>query len=218
MRGFKNYALAGVFAASLTGLGTPQIAAAAPITGTPSCVSGGGDCTVTIAPTTRTLDAGNGFATVFEIVLDNMQHIELIDTDSAGEFVTSSMPINNTTSIDIGVGADVGFSDENGNIIDPPGILSAGGAGIGVGGSIIGLSLTIDTVLTSLIFHDLLYTVDCGACVDPIDVTLNSVRFFNFDPESNVGVWGVPEPSTLAIFGLGLAGLGWLRRRGQAAF
>jgi hypothetical protein len=63
-----------------------------------------------------------------------------------------------------------------------------------------------DLVFFGITSETLIKTIDFG----PYGGSITSSRFFALD---NLTIGSVPTPATLALFGIGLAGLGWSRRK-----
>jgi hypothetical protein len=200
----------------------PRTADALMLTGTPSCDSG--DCTITVEANPEVEISSS---LVVDIVLENMQHIELIDSDPAPpdllqrERFEIELALDNFSGDDVAYRLTTALTDMNNDIIDPPGDFHvfedtlADSSGLG------GLSFPIDFFNASpLILHGVRLTIEV---VSGGPLELNAVEFAqfgmdsfgngdSFDPESNVGVW-VPEPTTTLLLACGLVGLGVLRRR-----
>ncbi len=159
----------------------------------------GTNCTVCGSFTVNAGDLGGPSNTAFDLVFSDMKHIEFF----AGQ---TYFPGLFSTALTFSPSAYTGFlTDENGNEI--PNTAFAGATTAGAPGffEIQGITPTSD-----LVFHDIHFLFETLPAA-PFDAQLA------FGPqqiqlEPLIGIW-IPEPATLAIFGVGLAGLGVMRRR-----
>jgi hypothetical protein len=79
----------------------------------------------------------------------------------------------------------------------------------------------LDALLDGVLVADDLAFVDAGRTAlqelfifqNGVDGQTNTVAFDNLVTYDNVSAFSVPEPTSIALLGAGLAGLGWVRRR-----
>ncbi|MBT5048271.1 MAG: PEP-CTERM sorting domain-containing protein [Rhodospirillaceae bacterium] len=169
----------------------------------------------TVTELTFTVMPGDIVNNGFDVEFDNMKHVELL------------FP----TTIDI--------------LVPPPGTIPPGSFGfyfgtfyltdefhnelLGTSRSFIAQAGAPTTLLGApfdpIIFHDFHFEFDQPVNPndpnDPLELPMAPFEVTIFFNDGNkgpvVGLWGIPEPGTLAIFGLGLLGLGLIRRQKRAA-
>lgn len=164
-------------------------------------------------------------------------NIVLLNADFAdGAFGASFEAGLIENAVDFAIASGNGFIGEfngavaaltsNSNGFTPLGLIagSAGGLGQGAGGSSGSISLTGfgigHSVTSGLTFPNNPGSVEFGATITGVAAPLVLATFDNGNPAIIVrgaSVGAVPEPTTLALMGLGFAGLGIARRRRAAA-
>ena len=182
--------------------------------GDPSC-DGAGTCRIdNIDP----VPDKNFKSDIFEIVLRDMQHIEIPFSEgglSVTVFFGFSNPVGNpSVTID---SETFGFSDENGDPIGPsvPGFQNLL---LGPGESFGNPVRLMDGPTDPFLFHDFEIAIDCAGCRDnQLTISdIGSIVFEGLPPGAKVGIWGVPEPSVLALLAAvagSLVGVPRCRRR-----
>jgi hypothetical protein len=144
----------------------------------------------------------DGSAFLLDFVFTDMKHVETIP----GMSVEVVFDLSGLASNFNGQLINAFLSDENGNNIG-----NVGGLYDPAGGNVMTYRLTgLPAVLAHDVHMEIVLPTD-----QPLTITGASFSIFdNSGAEFEVGVWGAaPEPATFALFGLGLAGLGWSRRK-----
>ncbi len=204
----RSSLLAGLALAALQAGAGP--AGAVEVSGSPSCGPSGSvfACDVTFAPVSALLAEDQAFEV--DIVLEEMQRIALFDGDATRETFSMVIILDNTAGADlVNVRFDLGFSDETGALLDPPGLLSpfvflnvqAGQVLTGT----VSLSVELGEI-TPVLFHDIYLVLTPTGDIQLEDLSL--VGFSGIDETSTV----IPEPATSGLLAAGLLALSALRR------
>ena len=162
--------------------------------------------------------AGTNTADMSNFVIEmSPKHVELIGTGT----ITIAIDINFASSPT----SDAFSSSPGLELLDMDGIVLATSIG-GSGGAFSDSWWEEGTPHPSALFQfqDILFhgldwipALDPAATFGSRTVTSGSLAV-NFDQgDFGVGVWAVPEPATLALFGIGLAGLGFARKKRKSA-
>ena len=195
-----KFKIAGIFAAALLAFSTQQANAV------PTVIEWSGtclDCAVDPSPASATITLGDRnnviafsySSLLFEFTADT----ELL---SGGFFDETSFPV--PANFFVSGTANLGF-DVDGPL-EQDFIFST-------------LAVPQDVLFGHVVFEGL----DWALCINPIDnndlacTVLEPAATNDFGDSSTFGLASVPEPSTLAVVGLGIAGLAAIRRRRRSA-
>ena len=157
----------------------------------------------------QSLDGSNF---VLDFVFPDMKYIEAImDGDPA--FVEASAQLTTDGSASFGIGSIGGgfFSDENG---DP--VLTAGALAYGTSGSPGLFVIEFNVQLTAdQNFHDVHFGTPAWTwpTASNTQITGGQLVLTGSSSTLTVGEWSVPEPAILALFGIGIAGIGYQRSK-----
>lgn len=193
-----------------------QTAMATPIlvdaTGTAACPGTLITCDVTLSGLSGTQALSDSDQLVLTVTLDSLQHLELFD-NSGSEIInlhSNSTILSNTLGVPNNIAVDFDFLDMDGLVLASiSSTIIMGGGDTCTGCGMSGFSFP-----SSVLFHGFIITLTPNSSGMSINLgNLQTIQFQSFGADSNVGVWEVPEPGTLAIFGMGLLGLAAMRRR-----
>lgn len=186
----------------------PRPANAVVVFGDPSC-DGFGNCTIgNISPST----VGSIDSEVFEVVLRDLQSIGI--SNSVGVQMGAFFGVGNPGPAAVGIQFGFAYTDGSGNpvgqsfTIPGPFPLCAGG-GCGIGNPIYSSAAPP----SDFEFRGFQISITCFGCqpgqLNMGDITLIELETIN----GEASVVPAPEPATLALLGIGLAGIGFSRRR-----